>query len=96
MFESCKGLLCFIIPKELIFLEELSEGPSNATIIVEKFVIVAGETQKSSQDLQGLWLRPILHCLDLFGVHPDTFTAHNVAQILNFFHAKSALGHLDK
>ena len=78
------------------FLEELSEGPSNATIIVDKFAIVARETQKSSQALQGLRLRPLLHFLDLFVVHLDTFMPHNVAQILNFFHAKRTLGHLDE
>ena len=59
--------------------------------IANKFTIVARETQKSSQALQGLRFRPILHFLDLFEVHPDMFTPHNVAQILNLFHAKRTL-----
>ena len=42
----------------------MCEGSSNVTIIANKFAIIARETQKSSQALQGIWLRPILRrCL---------------------------------
>lgn len=80
----------------MIFHAKVSEGSSNASVIVDKFVIVPSETQESSQTLQGLWLGPILHYLDLFGIHPNTFTPHNVAQIINLFHAKRELGKFNK
>ena len=80
----------------MIFLENFSEGSSSATIIADKFVIVAGENQESPQTLQGFWLGPILHFLYIFWIKPHTFTTHDVSQIIDFFHAKRALGQFDK
>jgi len=74
-----------------IFLQELSQWPSNISITFNKPVIVSCETQNSSQALEILWRRPINHVLDFSWICNNSLNKNDVLRKFNVVPLKTTL-----
>jgi len=58
--------------------------------MLDKFAVVARETEEASERLKRLGLRPCQHCLDFIGVYRNTIPVDNMAQIVHPLLSKTA------
>jgi hypothetical protein len=95
-FQILEGIVdCGSLTESIIFKENC-EGSCNFTIIMNKLVIIALQTQEAMQIFNIFQARPILHRFNFLWIHPETILVDNMSQVLNFRGSKNTFRLLKK